>query len=396
MALMFVIYAGCSPYQVVKCIEVLNHMLKGVFKESPAHTTIRTWLAKAGVDKLKNRPKSMEDAYSIIVDASISVGDQQLMVALKAPADHTGHALNFSDTEVVGMKVEEGWTAEKVKEFVNDTTGEQGHSPHYAISDNGANLKKAIGQIGLPHHRDIGHTFATFVKKVYEKDPEYIELSRLIGKTKHLALSDVAYLMPCKQRSIARFMNLYPIVDWGLSILDNYHRLNALERFHFSFVPRNAGLISELDENLSCLEEVMTICKNEGLSSNTILRCKSLVKREMMPGAERSRCLAEMVLQYLDKEASLLTEAHPCHNISSDIIESSFGVLKDHLPTCRISGFTESVLRLPLLSMFTDMDTDYAPIVRGMLERSPIRCVNEWKKQNLKPNPLIARRKKLA
>ena len=87
---------------------------------------------------------------------------------------------------------------------------------------------------------------------------------------------------------------------------------------------------------------------------------------------------------------------HTCHNISSDIIESSFGVLKDHLPTCHISGFTESVLRLPLLSMFTDMDTDSAPIVRGMLQRSPIICVNEWKKQNLKPNPLIARRKKLA
>lgn len=393
---MLVVYAGCSPYQVVKCIEVLNHMLKGVFKESPAHTTIRTWLTKAGVDRLKNRPKSMEDAYSIIIDASISVGGQQLMVALKVPADHAGHAINCSDTEVVGMKVEEGWTADKVKEFVDDTTKEQGYSPHYAISDNGANLKKAIGLIGLPHHRDIGHTFATFIKKVYEKDSEYAELSRLVGKTKHLALSEVAYLMPCKQRSIARFMNLYPMVGWSSSILANYHMLNAVERFHFSFIPRNASLINELDENLSCLETIMTMCKNEGFSMNTVSRCKSLVRKEMMPGAERSRLLSGMVLQYLDKEAALLTEAHPCHNISSDIIESSFGVLKDHMPACHISGFTESVLRLPLLSMFSNMDTNYAPIVRGMLERSSIRCVNEWKKQNLKPNPLIERRKKLA
>lgn len=160
----------------------------------------------------------------------------------------------------------------------------QGHAPIYAISDNGANLKKAMELLDFRHHRDIGHTFATFVRKVYEKDPEYMNFSSLIGKTTHLALSDMAYLMPCKQRSIARFMNLYPVIDWSKSVLDNYHRLSDKERYHFSFIPRNASLIEELDENLSCIESIMTICKNDGFSIATVARSKDLIRRSMMPG----------------------------------------------------------------------------------------------------------------
>lgn len=398
LSLMLVVYAGCSPYQAERVLKVLNRMLKGVFKESPVHTTIRTWLAKAGLDKLTHPYKDMETAYAMIMDASISVGDQQLLVALKVPADYAGHALTHSDTEVVGMKVGKSWTADKVKDFVDNVVSTQGHDPDYAISDNGANLKKAMELLDFRHHRDIGHTFATFVRKVYEKDPEYVNLSGLIGKTKHLALSDMAYLMPCKQRSIARFMNLYPVIDWSKSILDNYHRLNDKERYHFSFIPRNASLINELDENLDCIESIMTICKNEGFSIAAVARGRDLIKRCMMPGSARSRQLAQLLLQYLDKEAGLLFDEHSTHNISSDIIESLFGSLKECMPTCQIAGFTESVLRMPLLSMFSDIEdeTDYTPVVKCMMERSSIGNVIDWKKQNLLPNLLVERRKRLA
>lgn len=395
---MLVVYAGCSPYQTERVLKVLNRMFKGVFKESPVHTTIRTWLAKAGLDKLNHPYNDMETAYAIIMDASISVGDQQLLVALKVPADHLGHAPTHSDTEVVGMKVSKSWSADKVMDFSNDVVSVQGYAPVYAITDNGLNLKKAMELLDLRHHRDIGHTFATFMRKVYEKDPEYVNFSSLIGKTKHLALSDMAYLMPCKQRSIARFMNLYPVIDWSKSVLDNYHRLSDKERYHFSFIPRNASLIEELDENLSCMESIMTVCKNGGLSVDTVNLSKDLIKRNIMPGSTRSRLLSQLLLQYLDKEAELLSDEHPTHNISSDIIESMFGSLKECMPTSQIAGFTESVLRIPLLSLFSDIETetDYVPIVKCMMERSSIGNVNSWKKQNLLPNLLVERRKKLA
>jgi len=82
----------------------------------------------------------------------------------------------------------------------------------------GQSLRKAAEQTAIPHHRDVSHTLATYLKQVYEKDPEYVAFSEQIGKTKHLTLTDVGYLMPCKQRRMARFMNLYPIIDWADSI----------------------------------------------------------------------------------------------------------------------------------------------------------------------------------
>ena len=190
-------------------------MFEGLLGDSPCHTTIRTWLAKLGLDAIKNKHVSIEEAYAIILNASISVGDQQLILALKVPADHTGKALTHSDEEVVGMAVSENWPAAMVKDFCEEITREQKHKPEYYITDNGRNLKTAIGAQGLPHHRDISHTLAVYLKQIYEKDEEFAGFKNLVANTKHLTLTKFAYLMPAKHRSMARFMNLYPYCRLG-------------------------------------------------------------------------------------------------------------------------------------------------------------------------------------
>jgi hypothetical protein len=48
-------------------------------------------VAKSGLAALKGTAKSIGEAYSLIMDASISVGDQQLLLLLKAPAKHPRH-----------------------------------------------------------------------------------------------------------------------------------------------------------------------------------------------------------------------------------------------------------------------------------------------------------------
>jgi Fe2+ transport system protein B len=75
-AFLLCIYAKCSPREAAKCLEVFNFMFEGLLGDSPCHTTIRTWLAKLGLDAIKNKHISIEEAYAIILDASISVGDQ--------------------------------------------------------------------------------------------------------------------------------------------------------------------------------------------------------------------------------------------------------------------------------------------------------------------------------
>ncbi len=276
-AFLLCIYVGSSPRKAAKSLEVFNFMFHGLLGDSPCHTTIRTWLAKMGLDAIKHKDRTLDEAYAIIMDASISVGDQQMLLALKVPADHTGKALTHADEEVVGMAVSENWPAAKVKEFCEEITQEQGHKPEYYITDNGKNLSKAIELQDLPHHRDISHTLAVFLKQVYEKDEEFVAFKNLVANTKHLALTKFAYLMPPKQRSMARFMNMYPIADWAKKTLQNYPRMNKDEKYYFSFVPRNASLVEELDEVMTTYTDIMKMCKQEGFSSETVAKCKAVL-----------------------------------------------------------------------------------------------------------------------
>ena len=52
-AVLLCVYAGVSPRKAAKSIEVFNHMLHGLLGVNPCHTTIRTWLAKMGLDAIK-------------------------------------------------------------------------------------------------------------------------------------------------------------------------------------------------------------------------------------------------------------------------------------------------------------------------------------------------------
>ena len=391
-ALLLCVYAGCSPRKAAKSIEVFNYMFHGLLGRNPAHTTIRTWLAKMGLDAIKHKSKNPEEAYAIIMDASISVNDQQMLLALKVPADHTGKALRHADEEVVGMAVSENWPAAKVKGFCEEIAQEQGHAPTYYITDNGKNLSKAIGLLEMPHHRDISHTFAVYLKQVYEKDEEFIAFKNLVANTKHLALSKYAYLMPAKQRSMARFMNMYPIVEWAKKVLSNYHRMADGERYYYSFVARNASIVEELDEVLSACSDIMRICKQEGLSQKSACQCKAIIRHRFQAGSERCRQLYDLMSGYFDRECALLTNEHPVHNISSDIIESDFGIFKDSMPSNKTNGFTESILYIPLRPKLSNLQDTEKIDIKATMERRTVKEVAQWKTKTLSPSPIIKRK----
>ena len=393
-ALLFYVYVDVSCRQAVKSLKLINHLFNNQLGKVPSYRSVNCWVAKAGLASLKGSVKSLKEAYALIVDASISVGDQQLLLFLKIPAEHKGHALTHEDAEVAGMKVAASWPAEKVKEMAQGIIDSEERNPEYILSDNGANLRKATELLDIQHHRDVSHTLATYLKQVYENDEEYKLFSDQIAKTKHLALTDVAYLMPCKQRRMARFMNLYPIVDWASRILENFHNLTEKERFHYSFIQSSASLISELGEVLSMFEKVMEILKKEGLTFATAARCKLIVQKAMLP-AGRTAKLRELICSYLYQEAKLLADASEKHNISSDIMESRFGLLKNKMPMCKAMGFTSSSLVLPLYSKMQGLGkVNQAQIVIWM-SNTRVNDVKDWTDNNLKRNPMIKRREKL-
>ena len=101
----------------------------------------------------------------------------------------------------------------------------------------------------------------------------------------------------------------------------------------------------------------MKLCKQEGFSLKTIAKCKDVMKQRLLDGSERMRRLKNYISEYFDTECKLLTTKHPVHNISSDIIESEFGLLKGKMLMNKTNGFTESILFITLKSKFHNIDS---------------------------------------
>ena len=200
----------------------------------------------------------------------------------------------------------------------------------------------------------------------------------------------MAPLMPPRRREYARFMNAFETVRWAKAMLENDRLLSSRERWLFSFVRTHASLVEELDEVMKGYEYMEQLCKQEGLSHRTASMCRDYVNRHFMTKGERVRRLGDMIISYFNNEERLLTGDEP-HNICSDIIESTFGYLKDRMSPNKNNGYTPLVLLIPLSLKVSTIDDCRNFNVSHLLARTTITDIKKWRGDNLLPTLSIKR-----
>ena len=94
---------------------------------------------------------------------------------------------------------------------------------------------------------------------------------------------------------------------------------------------------------------------------------------------------------YLLEEAVKIEGKEEAHNISSDIIESTFGWYKARKPTNKLCGVTASVLSIPLVGKLAIKEGSDAYDFKGKMEAVRLKDVKEWKDLNLLDNWAIIR-----
>ena len=389
LALMLYVYAGCSYRSAVRAMEVFHYFLVPFLPDGKLinYTTICTWVHKAGLDVLKHRPETFEGAYALVFDLSITIGDQQMILALGVPATPDGNPIEQADAIVVDMEARSSWPAEAVLDFANNAIRKMGRKPMYCVSDEGSNFKKALPQLGVPHHIDISHRFATIIRHAFTEsstvdNTDFEQFNKAYGRTRRLALTDCAYLMPPAIRSKGRFMNMFPITRWATSMLDNWHKLNPSERYHFNFVNQYSSLVNEMDEITQCYRKMMKLCKHQGLSKETAMQCLQICK-PLSYGTPRQRSIYQDIHAYIAHEVSMLTEEQPTCHVSSDIIETMFSSLKRKLSCNHFDGITATCLVLPLRPDLSVLERASAFNIKDRFERTSIADVKAWKKGNL-------------
>lgn len=175
LAVFMVVHAGVSLRGAAKTVSFFAKMMGWSYK-APSHVTVLRWVLRAGLYELKRSADERHGNYVGILDESISLGGEKLLLLLgvKIPPDGIFDLglLNHADVEVLAMQVNPGWTAEQIGEFLQDkiSAAPAGVKLDYVVSDGGTNIVKALRQRNVDRVADCTHLLMNLVKKWYAAD----------------------------------------------------------------------------------------------------------------------------------------------------------------------------------------------------------------------------------
>ena len=245
VALSVAFYARLSvgSRQIVEIFNILNEFMGNVFGKVPAYTTIGYWTQELGLSVYKESCSLFKDKrYALIVDESMMIGSEKLLLTFAMPAINAGSAITEKDITIVDISIAKSWNGTSIKNVLEKVADKIGHKPEYVISDNGFTVCKAVRDAGYAHHSDISHTLGMFLERVYKKEADFQELSYNVQLARFkYNMQDVAYVQPPSQRSIARFMNMSKWIDWISRMQYLYHTLRDDIKSIYAFIAENGG-----------------------------------------------------------------------------------------------------------------------------------------------------------
>lgn len=379
----------------MKILGIINETFNGLLGKIPCYNTVENWVKKCGLNLYNSSGERLQsNKYAQIVDESMMIGSEKLLLTLGVSAEHQGSPFSCSNIDILDIAVAESWNGEGVKKQLETAANKVGHPPEYVISDNASILSKGIKCAGFRHQRDISHSLGMFLERAYKDEPDFMDYCKLMTepKFKH-NMKKVAYLLPPKQRTVARFINMSDWVRWSSNLLRIYYTLSAEEKHIFSFVPSNAALIDELSEVLWCINSMETLCKNNGLSEETVIKCQKEIKKYLFTGNQRMIQLGEKISSFLKGELEFVKPGK-AHNNSSDIIETIFGQYKARKSPNKLNGVTPFILFLPLYTRLSETSADKINF-KNALENTTMKDVKLWAKKNMSQNLMQLRNQKL-
>src|SRR5882672_7196761 len=276
-----------------------------------------------------------------MIDVSIALGAGKIVAVLALDAQHhlTETAPGLPQVRCLAVAVAASWTGDTLADLLRRLIAVMGRPAAY-LKDAGSDLHKAIDVLdaqGLasPAIDDISHAVANMLKRRYHAHPKFATFvsacGRVSGKLKHTLL---ACLAPPSVHTKARFMNVHRLVTWAdrlltLSPAGGAKAGSTLAKLRacLDALPSCKALIERFREDAIPLLACQKLLKTQGLSHDTLAQCAPLI--DTIPSQAVRREFAGY-LQYQLETAKTLGLDQVGLPISSDAIESLFGVAKHH------------------------------------------------------------------
>jgi len=366
-----------SSFRAVMKSFLITCLSYNLSKKSPTHTTILNWVHKIGYHEL-NKKKEFADDWIIIVDDSIQIGQEKVLVILGVREKNLKFEkpLNFQDIVVLREISKNKWNGEIVLSEIDKLKKEIGNIK-YAVGDYGSYIKKAIKLAGIRHIHDITHSIALFLEQIFNKCDDYKGFSESIAKLRlEVQQSDIAEIMPPQQRLKSRYLNLKPLSDWGIKIINLFdkRKLSNKMRDKLEFIKSYKPIIEDINEINLCISEIEKILKYDGLSKNSINKCDKILNNLK---SEKGLLFKEKITEYFKDMKNLIPESEKVL-CCSDIIESAFGRYKNYISNNKMLGITNLVL---CIAAFTSKLEENDVI--EALEKTTIGDIKKWTKENI-------------
>jgi hypothetical protein len=386
---------GCSFRGVVRILEYLQSSAGLDIGEVPCKTSIENWVKKCGHYLYEHPDVSVyKSGYALIIDECLVIGQERMLVIMAVKAEKEGEiALGLSGAQILLMEVNRSWNGVQLAECIEKVEQKVGTKAIYIISDSGANLVKGIAGCEAPRVSDCGHEIARQMERLYKKEDRFTAFVGACTQSKFkLVMMPEGYLAAPRQRTIARFMNLWPLLKWAVGLLRKVDSLEGNDKKAYAWIADHREIIEELALALTTANAVLDLLKNKGLSDTSAVKCTEICEKFCKNAVGLPAKWMAGIKQYVQNEIKKLPNKNTVWHISSDIIESLFGRYKEHKADNGLYGVTSFVLALPVLTRINTENNDVRIDFKASLEGTLMTDLKQWDEDHLIENQVIKRR----
>jgi len=373
-----------------KCFSIINESLDMTSK-GPCYTTLINWVHKIGYYEL-NKIKEKANDWVIILDESIQLGCDKILVVFgirESEIDFT-RPLNFKDLVPLREISKTKWNGELVKDVVQDLKNEIGDIK-YAVGDYGSDLKKGLGLLNITHIHDVTHKIALILEKSFKDNIFYKEITQKMSEMRiKLSQSEIAHIIPPKQRKKSRYQNIKIISDWcmkAINLIENEEEKSEKIIDNLKWILSYKDFILELSEINQVICDIEKILKHNGLSVSSKKECDLIMNK--LTTNNLGRQIKEQIQMFLDSTLKMLPENKKIL-ITSDIIESAFGKYKNYVSCNPMAGITNLVLAI---AAFTSSLCEKE--IKEALEFTSMDEIKQWSNKFIGKTLLQKRREAL-
>lgn len=344
-----------------RVLKIFFHWL-GLKQRTPSRNSIRNWLQRLGVAELQ-RPHPDSEDLVVMVDHSIQIGTEKVMVALGVHASALpagGEALKHEDVRVLEVKPSSQWKTEDMEREYESLADRFG-TPRAVLADGAAELQD--GAKCLKKRRndtivlsDFKHFAANVMKSILGKDKRFQEVVGKMGSTRSATQqTELAHLTPPAPKQKARFMNVARIIGWMSMMVWLLKTPGAKARQGISDerIQDKLGWVAEYADDIAVWQECqdvvsvsVTFINKHGLFKGAAQAMRAEIGDSLQH--DKSKELAERLIAFVFDSEQPLRDGERLP-MSTEILESSFGLYKQLERQHSKSGFTSLLACFPAL-----------------------------------------------